>query len=144
MAEKIIKLNKFATFKYFVEKKYEAGIVLSGADVKAIKANAFEVRDAFVRETNGELFLWNVTFSAGDLGTQKKKLLLNRAEIAKILDILKDKKNHGFVLSVRYNEKNKIKFDLGFGRVKKVQDKRTSERRSTEKRELERDIAQNY
>lgn len=144
MSAKIIKLNKFAGFKYFIEKKYEAGIVLTGPDVKAIKANEFDIRDAFVRETDGEMFLWNINFNTGNIGSQKRKLLLNRSEISKIHDLLKDRKNHGFVLSVSYNDKNKIKFELGFGRVKKVQEKRTSEKRSSEKRELERDIAKNY
>ena len=134
-------MNKFSTFKYFVEKKYEAGIVLTGPDVKAIKANTFEVRDSFVRESDGELFLWNMLFNSGSLGAQKRKLLLHQNEIAKISEFLQNKRNHGFVLSVKYNEKNIIKVELGFGRVKKAQDKKSSEKRTTEKRELEKQIA---
>lgn len=135
---KLIKNNKFANYKYHVEKKFEAGVVLKGKDVKAIRANKFEIRDSFVKEEKGELFLWNTLFFDEPDSIQKRKLLLNRREIEKIKTILKDKKRHGFVLSVRYNEKNLVKLDIGFGIVKKARDKKASEKRASEKRNLEK------
>ena len=135
-----IKNNKFARFKYNIEKDYEAGIVLTGLEVKAIKANKFEIRDAVVKEEKGELFLWNMLFSELPKSNHKKKLLLHKSEIDKISTLMKDRTKHGFVISVRYNEKRKIKFDIGFGRVKKYQEKRESAKRSTNKRVLEKQI----
>jgi SsrA-binding protein len=146
VAEKVIKINKYARFNYTVDKEYEAGIVLSGADVKQIRGNTFEVQDAFVRAENGELFIWNVVFydQQKDNTVQRRKLLLHRSEIDKITNLLKDKKQHGFVLRVRYNEKNKVKLDLGFGVTKKKQDKKQDQKRSSNKRTLERTMKTEY
>jgi SsrA-binding protein len=141
LSDIIIKSNRFASFKYNIVKKFEAGISLKGRDVKAIKGNRFEIRDALVKEDKGELYLWNIIFS--DFPTdnmEKRKLLLHKKEIDKIITMFTDKRIHGFVLSVRYNEKNLIKFDIGIGTTKKIQDKKTADKRSSEKRSLERSI----
>jgi SsrA-binding protein len=140
VSEVTVKNNKYAAFKYSLDKKYEAGIVLTGADVKAIRGNEFEVRDAIVREEKGELFIWNILFHK-QKGTQhKRKLLLHKNEIAKILVMLKDKKIHGYVVAVKFNEQSRIKLEIGIGRIKKQLEKKTSEKRSTEKRTMEREM----
>lgn len=137
---KLIRKNKFALFKYSVEKEFEAGIVLSGKDVKSIRANEFEIKDSFLKIENGELFLWNIIFSSAPEKIHKRKLLLHKREIEKIETLFKNKKNHGFVLNVRYNDKNLIKFNIGVGTIKKVYEKKSSEKRSTEKRILEKEL----
>jgi SsrA-binding protein len=146
LSGKLIKKNKYAKFNYNVDKEYEAGIVLKGLDVKAIRANKFEIREAFVRVENDELYLWNIIFSdqQQDNTIQKRKLLLHKKEIAKIITVLKDKKQHGFVLSIRYNEKNKVKVDIALGTTKKKFDKKGDQKRSTDKRTLEKDLKSNY
>lgn len=144
MGELTVRNNKFAGFKYNIDKTYEAGVVLKGSDVKAIRNNQFEIRDAFVRESNGELFVWNILFNASQDEVQKRKLLLHRNEIERIRVVLKDKKNHGYVLSVKFNDKNKIKFIVGFGTTKKAREKKASERRTSEKRVLEKEIKNDY
>ncbi len=141
MAGTLIKNNKYAGFKYNIEKKYEAGIVLLGVDVKSIRANKFEIRDSVVKEEGGELFIWNIIFAENLTNKiQKRKLLLKRKEIQKISSMLKDKTKRGFVLTVRYNEKNKVKFDIGIGTTKKAMDKKASQKRSTDKRTFEKTI----
>lgn len=146
MAEKVIKNNKYARYTYSIDKEYEAGIVLTGIDVKAIRNNTFEIKDAFVRAENGELFVWNIIFydQQKDNTVQKRKLLLHKKEIQKLIALLKDKKQHGFVMRVRYNDRNKVKFDLGFGTTKKKIDKKIDQKRSSEKRVLERSMKSIY
>lgn len=144
VSELRVKHNKFAKFKFNIDHTYEAGIVLTGSDVKSIRANKFEIREAFVREENGELFVWNIIFSDKENNIQKRKLLLHRNEIDKILVLLKDRKIHGYVLGVKFNDKNRIKFEIGVGSVKKARDKSASEKRSSEKRQLERDMKISY
>jgi SsrA-binding protein len=139
-----IKNNKYARFSYTIEETYEAGIVLSGKDVKAIRSNKFEIRDAFVRVEGNELFLWNIIFFEEPDKIHKRKLLLNRKEINKIISYLKDKKKHGYVLGVRYNPRRHIKFDLGFGVTKKHIDQKSSDKRTSEKRTLERELKIHY
>jgi SsrA-binding protein len=140
----LVRKNKFANFKYSVEKSFEAGIVLTGKDVKAIRANEFEIRDSFLKLENGELFVWNIIFPEATEKINKRKLLLHKNELTKIEAMFKNKKNHGFVLNVRYNDKNLIKFDIGIGTIKKVYEKKSSEKRSTEKRILEKDLKKGF
>jgi SsrA-binding protein len=137
----VIRKNKHAFFKYSVEKEYEAGAALTGLQVKYIKSNDFEIQEAFIRAEHGELFMWNIVFPFSQNALENKvKLLLNRNEIDKILNILKDRKKHGFLVAVRYNDKNRVKFDIGFGTIKKAREKKSSEKRTSEKRQLEKDI----
>ncbi len=144
MSDLTLKHNRYAGFKYNLDKKYDAGIVLKGADVKAIRANHFDIKEAFVREDNGELYLWNIIFFDKQNDIQKRKLLLHRNEIEKIKVMLKNRKIHGYVTSIRFNEKNKVKVEIGVGTTKKVRDKRTADKRTTNKRELEKEIKEIY
>lgn len=140
MAGSILKNNKFAGFKFLTEEKYEAGIVLSGIDVKDIRRGGFNVRDAFIIVDKGEVFLMNLVLDSSPNINKKRKLLLNRSEIDKIIQFLQNKKYHGYVLDVKYSNKNLIKFDIGIGTIKKKHDKKASEKRSSEKRNIERQI----
>ena len=137
-----VRKNKYAYHRYNVEKTYEAGIVLKGNDVKAIRAGDFSLRDATLKLENDEVFIWNIHFHHAPDEIKKKKLLLHKKEISKITSMLKNKRFHGFVLAVKMNAHNRIKLDIGLGTVKKVYEKKTSEKRSTEKRSLERQIEQ--
>lgn len=137
---KLIRKNKYALFRYNVEKEFEAGIVLSGKDVKSIRANEFEIKDSFLKIDNRELYLWNILFSSIPEKINKRKLLLHKREILKIENLFKNKRNHGFVLNVVYNDKNLIKVKIGIGTIKKVYERKTSEKRSTDKRNLEKEV----
>jgi SsrA-binding protein len=140
VVEKVQKNNKFAGFKFFTEEKFEAGIVLSGQDVKDIRKNAFNIRESFVILDKNEVFLMNLILDSAPHINKKRKLLLHRSEISKISQYLQNKKYHGYVLAIRYNEKNLIKVDIGIGTIKKQHEKKSSEKRMSEKRDVERQI----
>lgn len=140
---KDLKLNKHALFKFNIDDKYEAGIVLTGKDVKDFKSNNFEIRDSLVRVENGEIFVYNIHLPSSPEETNKRKLLLNKKEIAKIEKALQIKRNHGFIIKAYVNSKGIVKLGVGIGTIKKNFEHKTSEKRSTEKRQTERYLAEN-
>lgn len=144
MSKKVLKTNKHALHKYFCEYEYEAGIVLNGIDVRNIKDLAFEIRDSTVVSRNNELFLDNFVLKSYSTKPQSRKLLLHRKEIDKIIQILKDKKYHGFVRNIILTENNLIKVEIGLGKIKKNFEKKASEKRSSEKRQLEKMLKEMY
>lgn len=140
MAEKILKNNKYAGFKFLTSDSFEAGIVLNGTDVKDIKKGKFEIRDAFLHIEKGEVFLMNLILESNPAASKRRKLLLNKKEIAKISELLANKKNRGYVVRVKYNDKSFVKIDIGIGITKKQFDKKASQKRMTEKRSVEREL----
>ena len=87
MQEKINIVNKKANFKYFLKRKYVAGLVLTGLQIKTIKAKKIVIENSYCSFINNELFVFNIVF--GNLISEKKssskiKLLLNRFELKKI------------------------------------------------------------
>ena len=93
MAVKTIALNKSASFEYFIEDRYEAGIVLEGSEVKSIREGRASLSESFCEIRGGEIFLKNMhialydksgAFSTRD-SRRERKLLLNRMEISKIV-----------------------------------------------------------
>jgi len=137
---KVLKNNKYAGFEFLTEERFEAGIVLDGLDVKEIRKGAFNIRDSSVILQNNELFLINLVFESAKNTKVKRKLLLKREEIDKVSKLLQNKRYHGYVLNVRYNEKNLIKFDIGIGTIKRKFEKKASQKRASEKRNIERQI----
>lgn len=140
MKGKILKNNKYANFKFKTECEFEAGIVLHGSDVKDIKKGFFNIKYSYVILENGELFLVNLILESTKDNKAKRKLLLKKEEINKISRLLEDKRYHGYVLSVIYNENNLIKFRIGVGVILRKYEKKASQKRSTEKRNLELQI----
>ena len=93
MSVKIIAVNKSASFEYFIEDRYEAGIVLEGSEVKSIREGRASLSESFCEIRGGEIFLKNMhialydksgAFSTRD-SRRERKLLLNRMEISKIV-----------------------------------------------------------
>src|SRR5690606_37162692 len=89
---KVITKNKRATFDYFIEETIEAGIVLQGTEIKSIRAGRINIRDAFARVSNGEVFLHNAHISEYEQGnrynhdpTRVRKLLLHKKEINELI-----------------------------------------------------------
>lgn len=144
MSDKILKKNKHGLYKYFCEYEYDAGIVLNGEDVRDIKEMNFEIRDSFVTEKDGELFLDNILLKSNPTKRQRKKLLLKRREIDKIVQILRNKRYHGFVQSLKLSKNNLVKVEIGIGKTKKKIDHKSSEKRSSEKRQVEKEIKEMY
>jgi len=141
--ELVIK-NKKAYFEYFIEKEYEAGMQLTGSEVKSIRAKKLSIQESFCHIENGEVFVKNMNISehafAGPFGqhhpTRPRKLLLNRKEINRIKESLKQKGFTLIPLSVVINKKGLIKLNIGLAKGKKLYDKRESIKKRDTDREL--------
>lgn len=131
---------------FFVEDRFEAGIVLTGTEVKSIRAGRAQISDAFGRLEKNELFLYHVHISEyefGNLNNHKpyrpRKVLLHRREIEKIATAL----NAGgsVVVPIRiYFKEGLVKVEIGICKGKKLYDKREDVKRKEHEREMSRAI----
>ena len=127
MQEKINIVNKKANFKYFLKRKYVAGLVLTGLQIKTIKAKKIVIENSYCSFINNELFVFNIVF--GNLISEKKssskiKLLLNRFELKKIQS---ESKEVGLTLiptKIFINDKGIAKLEVSIAKGKKLYDKR--------------------
>ncbi len=144
---KILAKNRRATFDYDLIKKYEAGLVLKGMEVKSVKNGHASLKGSFVIFHNGELFLTNAHISpykfAGNLKdydpTASRKLLLHKKEIKYLLGKSKTEGLTMVPLSL-YTVRNKIKLEFALARGKKKFDKREDLKKRTAQREISRRI----
>lgn len=140
---KVLSENKKAYFDYQILKKFEAGIVLIGQEVKSIKLGRISLKGSYVVLRNEEVFLIGANVppyqpknAPPDYEPERsRKLLLNKAEIKKLIGKTKQKGLTLIPLKV-YTKHAKIKLEFGIGRGKKKIDKRES----IKKREIEREI----
>ena len=132
MAEgiKIVATNKKARHDFFIEDTYEAGIELSGTEVKSIRAGKVNLRDSYAQVKDGEMFLHNVHISPYEQGNifnkdplRSRKLLLHKAEITKLMG-LTTIKGYSLVPLSFYLKNGRVKVQLGLARGKKLYDKR--------------------
>lgn len=151
MAEKIVSRNKKAFHDYFIESTMEAGIVLSGPEVKSLRAGKANLRDGYAQiDDRGEMMLMNVHIAFYTYAThnpneplRNRKLLLHRREINKLIGKLREKGLALIPLKIYFNEKGKAKVELGLARGKKQYDKREALKKQQSDRELERVVRKN-
>lgn len=135
--------NKKAFFDYFIEDRYEAGLVLEGWEVKAIREGRVQIKEAYVLVRNNELYLFGAHVSALTTTSsfshpealRSRKLLLHRAEIDKLIGKVE---RSGFTL-VPLNlhmKKGRVKCEIGLAKGKKQHDKRATEKDRDAKREV--------
>ena len=143
MNNKIICTNKKAYHDYFIHEKYEAGIVLSGCEIKSIIANKLNIQDGYVSIDKGELYIYNMFISNYSKGTyfnlpekRPRKLLIHKKEILKISHIIKEKGFTLIPLSVYKNNYGKIKIEIAIVKGKHNYDKRESLKNKTLRKEL--------
>jgi len=139
--------NKRAQHDYLVIDKYTAGIVLTGTEIKSIRAGKASLVDTFCYIHNGELWLKGAYIAEYDLGSynnhatrRDRKLLLNRKEI---LNLQNDTRSPGFTivpLQLFINEKGLAKVVIGLCRGKKEYDKRATLKEKQDRREMDRVI----
>jgi SsrA-binding protein len=136
--------NSKARRDYHILETFEAGIVLHGTEVKALRAGKGQIADAFARVENNEVFLYNAhidEYSHGNLQNHQpkavRKLLLHKAEIRKLFELASVKGNALFPLSF-YWKNGKVKVALGVGKGKAQYDKREDLKRRESDRELKR------
>lgn len=134
----VIKINKRVLHDYDIYEEFEAGLVLNGTQVKSIRSNRFEISESVVNLRNDEVFIDNMVFDNAD-NQASIKLLLHKKEIEKIKSIKKDKRIRGLVARI-ITRGNKIKAIIVFGVIKRKIDKKQEQKRSTQKRILEREI----
>ena len=133
-AFKTLSDNRQAGHNYFLEDRYEAGIVLSGTEVKAAKTGKIQLKDAYADISGNEAWLVNAHISEYSHGNRenhvpvrKRKLLLHRKEIDKLLGITREK-GLSLIPTRIYIKNGKIKVEFAVAKGKKFHDKRESER----------------
>lgn len=142
--------NKKALFDYIISDTYEAGIVLTGTEIKSIRDGKANLKDSYALIKNGEVYLINMHISHYDKGnifnhneTRTRKLLLHKKEILKIRDKI-DIKGYTLVPIKLYFSKNKAKILLGVGKGKKVFDKRDTIKERDINREIKKNLKSKY
>ena len=138
-------INKKARFNYELTERVEAGIVLSGAEVKSAKEGKVSLNDSFARvDDNGEIWLINCHIHPYQFAdnsdyqpTRSRKLLLKRKEILSLTSKIEGK-NLTLVPTAMYLKKGRLKVELAIGRGKKKWDKRTAIKKREQKREAGR------
>ena len=144
--KKIVSTNKKAFHDYTIESTIEAGVVLTGPEVKSLRGGRSNLRDGYAVIERDEVWLHNVHISpyshATDISSdplRTRKLLLNRREIKKLTNKVKEK---GFALipiRIYFINNGKVKIELGLARGKKMYDKRASLKKKQTDREIERE-----
>ena len=133
--------NRSAYHDYFIEDKYDAGMVLVGTEVKSIRNGKVNFVDSFCVFFEGELWLRNMHISEYRFGTSNnhtavhdRKLLLTKKELRKLENKIKEKGYSIVPLRIFFNEKGYAKLEIGLGKGKKLYDKReTLKTRDTQK-----------
>ena len=138
-------VNRQASFNYFIEDTYEAGIVLKGTEIKSIRAGKCNIKDSYVIIRNSEAFLLNAHISPYEQGnifnheeTRTRKLLLNKKEILKLNDKLNIEGYTLIPLKI-YFVKSRAKVLVGVCKGKKNYDKRES----IKEKDLQRELSKN-
>lgn len=136
--------NKKAYFDYFIEETYEAGIVLTGTEIKSIRKGSCNLKDCYARLKNNEIFLINMFISIYEEGNRfnhderrQRKLLLHKREILKLRDKT-EKDGYSLVPVKLYLKNGRAKVLLGVAKGKKNYDKRQSIKEKDIKRDLEK------
>lgn len=147
MARKIVSRNKKAFHDYSIEDTLEAGMALTGPEVKSLRAGKANLKDGYAQLKNGELFLYNVHISAYSFATyvpqdplRPRKLLLHRREIRKLIGQLHEKGIALIPLQIYFGDNGKAKVELGLARGKKLYDKRAALKEKESNREIERSM----
>lgn len=142
---KLIANNKKAYFDFFIEEKYEAGIVLSGTEIKSLRQGKCSIKESYVGIQNGEAFIYGMHIPLYEKGNifnkdplRTRKLLLNRSEIRKLMGKLTEQGYTVMPLQV-YLKGSLCKVEIGLAKGKKLYDKRDSIAKKDQRREAERD-----
>ena len=144
---KIIAQNKKARHEYEILNEFDAGLVLMGSEIKALRAGKANIQEGFIEvDKSGEVYISNMNIPVYSMSsnylnhkpTRKRKLLLNKKEINKIAGSVKLKGTTVVPLSLYINDKNLAKLKIGIGKGKKLYDKRRDIKERDWKRDKER------
>ena len=145
-AMKLVANNKKAYHDYFIEEKYEAGIVLHGTEVKSMRMGKCSIKESFIRIENGEIFAYGMNVSPYEKGNifnkdplQTKKLLLHQKEITKLMGKIAEKGYTLVPLQVYFKD-GRAKVEIGLAKGKKLYDKRQDIAKKDQRREAEKEL----
>ena len=143
---KLVANNKKAYHDYFIDEKYEAGLVLHGTEVKSLRLGKCSVKESFIRIENGEMYVYGMHISPYEKGNifnkdslRVKKLLLHKQEINKLTGKVAEKGCTLVPLQVYFKD-GKAKMEIGLARGKKLFDKRQDIAKKDERRANEREF----
>lgn len=144
MSNKAVAVNRQASFRYHIFDKFEAGIVLSGPEVKSIREGNVSLRESFIRFQAGEVFVMNMHIRPYSCSREaldpvrERKLLLNKKEIDRIYKQLDKKSFTSVPLKVYFNQRGKVKLEIALCQGKQLYDKRQAIRERDQQKEMDR------
>lgn len=143
-AIKIVANNKKARHDYFIEETYEAGIELSGTEVKSIRQGKVNLKESYAAIKGAEVFVFQMHISPYEMGNiynkdplRVRKLLLHKSEIRKLIGYTQQQ-GYALIPLKMYLKRGLVKVDLAVGKGKKLYDKRQDLAKKDAKREVER------
>ena len=143
---KLVANNKKAYHDYFIEEKYEAGLVLHGTEVKSLRMGKCSIKEAFIRIENGEVYVYGMHISPYEKGNifnkdplRIKKLLLHKQQIRKLIGNSAEKGYTLVPLQVYFNN-GRAKIEIGLAKGKKLYDKRQDIAKKDQRREAEKEF----
>ncbi len=143
---KLVANNKKAYHDYFIEEKYEAGLVLHGTEVKSLRMGKCSIKEAFIRIENGEVYVYGMHISPYEKGNifnkdplRVKKLLLHKQQIRKLIGSSAEKGYTLVPLQVYFKD-GRAKIEIGLAKGKKIYDKRQDIAKKDQRREAEKEL----
>ena len=147
-AIKVVADNRKARFNYEIGETFEAGIVLTGSEVKSLRAGKATIAESYADTRDGELWLINSNIPEylqasrfNHLPKRPRKLLLQKREINRLAGAVEREGMTIVPLKLYFNEKGRAKIEVALARGKKLHDKRESMKKNEAKREMQRAIA---
>lgn len=141
----VVATHRKAWHDYHIEETLEAGIVLTGTEVKSLRQGHANLRDSYALVRDGEVFLYNLHISPYEFGnrfnhepTRTRKLLLHRDEIRRLIGLTRERGVTLVPLRIYFNERGVAKVELAVARGKKKWDKREALARKDEQRQIQR------
>lgn len=148
--KKIVAQNKKASHDYFLEERFECGIVLTGTEIKSVRKGKVQLKESFISFMGGEAFIKGMSISAYEFGnrfnhdeTRERKLLLHKSEIRKLFNAVKIK-GYTVVPTCLYLSNGLAKMEIALAKGKDLHDKRESEKARDAKREIAKAMKNNY
>jgi SsrA-binding protein len=143
---KVVATNRRATHDYFIDDRIEAGLVLTGTEIKSIREGRVNLAEGYARITNGEAWLVNIHIAPYEQGNRynheprrDRKLLLHKDQISWLIGKVRQR-GYTLVPLQLYLKRGKAKVELGLARGKRQYDKRESIARRDAEREIERSL----
>jgi SsrA-binding protein len=144
---KVISLNRKARHNYFIEDSLEAGMVLTGTEIKSVRSGKVNLQDAYALIRDGEAWVFNLHIAPYEQGNRfnvesrrTRKLLLHKGEIMRLMGKVQQRGLTLVPLSL-YLRNGKAKLEIGIGKGKKLYDKREAIAEREQKRDVERALS---